>query len=105
MHGPNLLRRRVFGAFDQRCLRTEFATSRLAAEVIDGLISSGRRYPPARVRRHAIVWPLPQGDHECLLDRVLGEVDVAEDTDQDCNRPTTLLTEDPGDTRAIDDRQ
>ena len=42
---------------------------------------------------------------EGLLDRVLGEVDVAEDADQGGHRPTGLLAEDPADQRVVDDGQ
>ena len=100
--GPDLLSRCVG---DLGHLRQKFAPARLAAEVIDGSIAGGRRDPAARVRRQAVDGPLPQGEGEGLLDRVLGEVDVAEDADQGGHRPTGLLAEDPADQRVVDDRQ
>ena len=42
--------------------------------------------------------PALEGDDERLLDRLLGEVEVAEDADQRCDRPALLLAED-----AVDD--
>jgi hypothetical protein len=45
------------------------------------------------------------GDGEGLLHRVLGDVDVPEDTDQGRHRPAGLLPEDPAHHDVIDDRQ
>ena len=103
LHGPGLLSCRLVRELDH--LPEEFATARLAAEVIDGSISGGRRDPATGVRRQAVGGPLPQGEGERLLDRVLGEIDVAEDPDQGGHRPTGLLAEDPADQRVIDDGQ
>ena len=86
-------------------MREEFAPTRLATEVIDGPISSGRRDPATGVRRQTVGRPLSQSEGEGLLDRILGQIDVAEDADQGGDRPTGLLTEDPADQRVIDDRQ
>src|SRR5204862_2245699 len=83
----------------------EFAASRFATKVIDGSISSGRRDPATRVRGEALDGPLPEGEGECLLDRVLGEVDVTEDAYQGGHRPTGLLAEDAPDQRVVDDGQ
>ena len=37
--------------------------------------------------------PLDRLD-ECVLDRLLGDVDIAESADQDSNRPSIFLAED-----------
>ena len=55
---------------------------RLAAQPIDGPIARRRDDPRARVRRPAGLRPLRHGDGEGLLNRILGDVDVAEDADQ-----------------------
>ena len=95
LHGPGLLFRRLLGALDDQ--PKEFASSRFATKVIDGSISSGRRDPATRVRGEALDGPLPEGEGECLLDRVLGEVDVTEDAYQGGHRPTGLFAEDAPD--------
>ena len=51
--------------------------------------SRGR--PAAGVRRPAVLRPLAHRDGERLLDRVLGEIDLPEDTDQGRQRPAGLL--------------
>ena len=94
LHRPFLLSRCVLGCEDQS-LTLEGATSRLAAQVIDGPISRGRRDPATRVRRQSLDGPLSKSEGERLLDRVLGDVDVAEDADQCGHRSTGLLAEDP----------
>jgi hypothetical protein len=37
--------------------------------------------PTARIRWKAILWPPADGYGECLLNRILGNVNVAEDAD------------------------
>ena len=46
--------------------------------------------------------PLAQGDGERLLDRILGDVDVAEGADQGGDRSAGLLAEDPADLGLVD---
>jgi hypothetical protein len=103
VHGPGILSVWCVGDFGH--LAQEFASSRFAAEVIDRSISSGRRDPATGVRRQAVGGPLPYCEGERLLNRVLGEIDVAEDPDQGSHRPTGLLAEDPADQCFIDDEQ
>jgi hypothetical protein len=65
--------------------------------VVDRTMPGGRRDPAARVRRRAAGRPLAHGDGERLLHRVLGDVDVAEDSNQGGYRSAGLLAEDPPD--------
>jgi hypothetical protein len=46
--------------------------------------------------------PAVDGRGEGVLDRILGDPDVAEGTDQDSHRPTVLLTEHTRDLRLAD---
>jgi len=55
--------------------------------------------PPAGLGGHAGVRPARQGGGEGVLDRLLGEVDVAEVTDQDGHRAPVLVPEHPRDLR------
>jgi hypothetical protein len=103
LHRPGLLSRRLVGGFAR--LACEFVPPRLASEVIDRAISSRRRDPAPGIRRQTVGRPFPQSEGEGLLDRILSEVDVAEDADQGGDRPTGLLPEDPADQRVIDDWQ
>jgi len=48
--------------------------------------------------------PLAQGDGECLLHRILGDVDVTEDEDQGSHGSAGLFAEDPADLGLVDDR-
>jgi hypothetical protein len=65
----------------------------LAPEPVDCLVARGGRDPGARVVRDAALGPDLQGDDEGLLDRVLGEVEVAENADQRGDRPSRLVAE------------
>ena len=67
---------------------------RLPAEPVDGPVAGRGDDPAARVGRHAVDRPALDGDGERLLDRLLGEVDVAEDADQGGDDPAVLLAED-----------
>ena len=66
----------------------------LPAQAVDGPVAGGGRDPAAGVRRHALGRPPLGGDGERLRDRVLGEVDVAEDTDQGGGAATGFAPED-----------
>ena len=52
------------------------------AESVDRPVAGRRRDPCTGVLRHAPVWPRLQGGDERFLDRLLGEIEVAEDADQ-----------------------
>ena len=66
----------------------------LAAQPVDGPAAGGRGDPAARVGRQAALGPGSRRDRERLLDRLLGEVDVAEDADQGGDDPPVLPPED-----------
>ena len=55
---------------------------RLAPQAVQGLVAGRGDDPAARVGRHARGGPALRGHGEGLLDRVLGDVDVAEDAGQ-----------------------
>ena len=82
---------------EHRGLAEQFPPARLAAQVVDRTVPSGRRDPSARVGRQAVRRPLAQRDGEGLLNRILGDVDVAENPDQSGHRAPGLLAEDPAD--------
>ena len=54
----------------------------LAPEPVDRFVAGGGGDPGARVLRNATLRPDLHGDEEGLLNRVLGEVEVAEYADQ-----------------------
>ncbi len=69
-------------------------TGGLAAQPVDRPVAGGRGDPTAWVGRHAVGRPALSGDRERLSDRVLGEVDVAEDADQGGGAAARLTAED-----------
>jgi hypothetical protein len=99
LHGLHLLGhgRIVVAGGEHRHLAEQFPSARLAAQAVDGAVAGGRRDPPARVGRQTLARPLVQGDGEGLLHRILGDVDVTEDTDQGSHRSARLLPEDLAD--------
>jgi hypothetical protein len=68
------------------------------AEPIDRPIARRGRDPGTRVVGHAVARPAFEGDDERLLDRLLGEVEVAEDADKGRDRAARFLAE-----QAVDD--
>ena len=68
------------------------------SEPIDRPVASSGRDPGARVVGHTMTRPALEGDDERLLDRLLGEVEVAEDADERRDRPARFLAE-----QAVDD--
>ena len=101
-HGP------LLGGFGARCflagleqggLGVPAGPRRFAAQPVDGLIPGGGDDPAGRAGRQAAGRPARRGAGEGVLDRVLGDVDVAEHADQDRDRPPVLLTEHPLDIR------
>ena len=71
----------------------------LAADAVDGAVARGADDPGAGVAGEPVAGPALDRDHEGLLHRLLGQVDVAEDPDQDRHRPSRLAPE-----QAVDDR-
>ena len=104
LHGSCLLRLAEVVAFGREHghLDCEFLSASLAAETVDRSMAGSGRDPAARVGRQTVARPCAQGDGERLLDRVLGEVDVAEGADQDGDRSAGLLAEDPADRRFVE---
>src|SRR5438045_812031 len=56
--------------------------SRAPTYAIDGLESAGRYQPRARIRGDAIAWPLLERCAKSVVQRLLGEVEVAKQPDQ-----------------------
>ena len=56
--------------------------ARAPAHAVDRLEAAGRHEPRARVRRHAVARPLLERRAERVVQRLFGEVEVAEKTDQ-----------------------
>jgi hypothetical protein len=83
---------------DQGRLALAIVSRRLAPEPVDGVVAGGRDDPTAGVRWHAGARPALHGHDEGLLDRLLGEVDVAEKADQRGHRPAELGPENVLDT-------
>src|SRR5690606_15718488 len=64
---------------------------------VDRPVAGGRDDPTRWARWQALRGPPPDGLGERLLDRVLGDIDVAEDADQYRDRTAVLRPEDVGD--------
>src|SRR5262249_1639074 len=60
---------------------------------VDRRVACGGRDPGAGVARDPLLGPYLERLREGVLHRLLGEVEVAEDTDQRRDRPTRFLTE------------
>src|SRR5205823_7004379 len=67
---------------------------RFASQAVDGAVACGRDDPAAGVRGHSVLRPLLGRDGEGFGHRVLGEIDVAEDTDQRGGAPAGFSAED-----------
>ena len=67
---------------------------RLAPQAVDRPVPGRGEDPAPRVGGHAGVRPALRCHDERLLDRLLGDVDVAAEADQGGDDPTALLTED-----------
>jgi len=70
----------------------------LPADAVDRLVARDAGDPGAGVVGNAVARPALEGDYERLLDRLLGEVEVAEDPDERRDRPSRLEPE-----QAVDD--
>jgi len=76
-------------------LRLPACPGGLAAQPVKGLVPGGRDDPATRVGRHAVGRPAFESDREGFLDRVFGEVNVAEDAGQGGHRAARALPEGP----------
>jgi hypothetical protein len=65
----------------------------LTAQAVDRPVARDADDPGARVVRHPVARPALQRSNEGLLDRLLGQVEVAEDADQRRDRPPRLSPE------------
>jgi hypothetical protein len=77
----------------QRGLRVAILTRGLAPQLVDRRVARGGDDPPGRAGRDAVGGPALGRLRERLLDRVLGDVDVAEDAGENGNSTTVLRAE------------
>ena len=87
---------------EQRGLRVTIVARCLTTQAIDRTVTRGRRDPAAGVGGQAGDRPAFARDHERLLDHLLGDVDIAEETDQGRDDPTGFLSEDPFEIGRVD---
>jgi len=98
LHGTSLLRHARVVVGRKHChVREQLAAAGLAAQTVDREIARGRRDPAARVGWQPVAGPPAQRDRVRLLDRVLGELDVAEHADHDGERAPGRRAENPVD--------
>jgi hypothetical protein len=106
LHGPYLLGRGLLvAATKHRDFTEQLTASRLSAQPVDGAVAGGRGDPPARVGWQALARPPVKREGERLLDRIFGDIDVAEDADQGGHRPPGRLAEDPADLGLVHPRR
>ena len=98
-HGLNLFR--LARCEELMCLPVPLVAFALSSQQIDGPVSGGGDDPTRRAGRDPGLGPAANCFDKRLLDRLFGEVDVAETTDQGGDGPTGLLPEDPLDEVAI----
>ena len=79
----------------QRGLDVAVMARRLTTQAIDRTVAGRRGDPAAGIRRQPVRRPPLARDHERVLDRLFGDVDVTEETDQGGDDSTGFLTEDP----------
>jgi hypothetical protein len=91
-HGA-LLGRRLRLAPQQDRLGVAVLAGRLPAEPVDRPVPGGGDDPAGRARWRPGRRPAPHGLGEGVLDRLLGQVDVADDADQDGDRAAVLAAE------------
>ena len=99
-HGA-LLGRFVAGV-QQSGLGVPVLAGRLPAQAVDRPVAGGGDDPSRRARRQSVGRPPLHRRGERVLDRLLGDVDVAEDADQDGHRAAVLLAEHTLDLRGGD---
>jgi hypothetical protein len=63
------------------------------ADPVDRLVPGGGRDPSRWIARHPPHGPDLERDEERVLDRLLGEVEIAEHSDERRDRPSRLLAE------------
>jgi hypothetical protein len=78
----------------QRGLGVPVVARGLAAQAVDRAVAGGGDDPARRARRHAALGPAPHGLGEGVLDRVLGDVEIAEDAGEDGDGTAVLGAED-----------
>jgi hypothetical protein len=64
-------------------------------QTINRAVSRRRRDPRTGVVRDAALWPRLERDDECFLDRLFGEIEIAEYPDERRDRPTGFLAKQP----------
>jgi hypothetical protein len=79
------------GHFEQFCLPSERA---IAADSVDRAVARGGHQPGARIGGRPVAGPSLGGDREGLLGGFLGEVKIAEETDQGGEDAAPLVAED-----------
>jgi hypothetical protein len=77
----------------QRGLRVTVLARCLAAQLVDRRVARGGDDPAGGARGYAVGRPALARLRERVLDRVLGDVDVAEDADQNRDRTAVLRAE------------
>jgi hypothetical protein len=65
-----------------RDLGLQRVESGAAAQCVDGPETPGRDQPRARIRRETLIWPAAQRGVERVLHRILGEIEIAQQSDE-----------------------
>ncbi len=86
---------------DERGLGVSVMAGCLAPEPVDGTVAGRRRDPRTGVRRQSGLGPALRRHDERFLDRLFGDVDVAEETDQRRDRTSGLVPEDAAELRIV----
>src|SRR5579859_5738030 len=79
---------KLLGAGEQLCLSRE---GLLAADAVNRTVARCRDDPRAGVRRRPVQRPVLGGDDEGVLNRVLGEIEIAEDAAENRDAARTLI--------------
>jgi len=69
-------------------LQVEFREARGASHAVDRTKASGRYEPAARIARHSFCWPSLERGGERVLHRLLGAIEITEETNQAGQDPT-----------------
>jgi hypothetical protein len=74
----------VCGELGEACKQLRLAFERpFTANAVDGTVACGCEDPRAGIRRLPVAVPAFERDRECVLECVLGEIEVAEDARED----------------------